>query len=266
METGDSDRDPDLQRQFFDLVLPLEGVKDGFDTVPRPVDLELANEGIPKGHIAFMGDFNPDNKGILLIAGKPASGKSAVSKKLISEWDEASTRVSISHLSTGDTLRAIASGELNSQFKRDVKKQAENLRQALPLPYSLVADVLLEALDAKTERLILLDGHPRYPEEINDTLGFARVTGRKILGLVEITVPDEVAKARMISRQKEGEKKFELVDVERRIDEYRETLGITILGLVQGHGLSYHELINDGTIEDTVLALGSIILSKYKPN
>ena len=263
METGDTSRDPDLQRQFFDLVLPLEGIKDGFDTFPRPIEPELTNEGIPKGHIVNMGDFNPHNNGLLLIAGKPASGKTTVSKKLVSAWDEAGTGISLTHVSTGDTLRSIASGEINSQFKRDVKSHSDELRQALPLPYSLVADVLLEALNTRTERLILLDGHPRYPEEINDTLGFARFTRRKILGLVELTVPDEVAKTRMLSRQKQGEKKFEEADVERRIAEYRETLGITILGLVAGHKIEYHEIKSEKVVERVAEDLGKIVLSKY---
>ena len=66
--TGKSDRSPlsAAEQAIFNQIASTNEISpviltvtDGYDPTPRPFELEegLRNEGLPIGHIAFMGDF-----------------------------------------------------------------------------------------------------------------------------------------------------------------------------------------------------------------
>lgn len=256
------DRDGSSRDQSPNQGVPLEGVKDGYDPFPRPVPPELCDTGtIPAGHIAYVGDFRTPPGYILLLAGKPASGKSTISRVFIENIVPTELPdVTVAHISVGDRLRDIARGDVFSHHAEDVATYAGQLLQAQPLPHSLVAKVVQEAVFEKDETVVLLDGYPRFEEQLNDYQLLARRVGRKTIGLVEFATSDELVTERLLARPtRVGEQDNNEETIQARLDEYHSTVSRTIAAIIRSSLINYHEISTSGSVEYGAKQLSRII-------
>jgi adenylate kinase len=138
-------------------------------------------------------------KNLILIHGKPGSGKSTVSRI-------AAERLrNVYHFSMGDELRSRALEGKPSRYSDELKEQAEALRQALPVPAHLAANVFEECVETSPHDTIIVDGYPQYPDRLprfNETL---EKVDAKVVAIVLIEVPDVVAAERIRGRAQRAE-------------------------------------------------------------
>jgi adenylate kinase len=135
---------------------------------------------------------------IILIGGMPGSGKSRLGKSLANELR---TEMSIEHLSTGDLVRAIGRGAIQSHFSKQIHKHLTGPNSQQLLPNEIIYTVIDEALTAhsSTEHL-LVDGYPRTIDQFDDLTEIARYDDRKTSGAIITATSDDMAVLRMIKR------------------------------------------------------------------
>ncbi len=249
----DFGEDGALQNDFIKMVLPLAGEEDGFDAFPRPLPPELRETGdLPTGHLAFVGDYGEFAGYIMLLAGKPASGKTTISRMLI----EAAARgefqgVTVTHISAGDRLRDIGQGNTQSLYADEVASYTVKLKHAQPLPHSLVAQVIQEAVLESEETLVLLDGYPRFDEQLNDYQMLARHTGRKTIGLVEFIASDELVTERLLERgARTGEQNPNEALIKARLEEYHTSVARTIETIRRASIIEYRAIPVSGEVKE----------------
>jgi adenylate kinase len=133
-------------------------------------------------------------KQLILVHGKPGCGKSTASRLTAEKLGD------VYHFSMGDELRARALEGKPSKHSQALMEQAEALRQALPVPPQIAADVFEECVETSPYDTIIVDGYPQYPDRMprfNETLGDV---GAKVLAIAIIDVPDELAAERIRGR------------------------------------------------------------------
>ncbi len=100
------------------------------------------------------------NGEIILVQGPPGSGKGTLSKEYVAENEKTQ------HVSTGDLVRSIRSGEQDSNYKDIVQ---ECFEQRTLMPDEVFVDIILEKItNPDTDvKLTLLDGFPQNYEDWN---------------------------------------------------------------------------------------------------
>jgi adenylate kinase family enzyme len=136
---------------------------------------------------------------LLLLTGKPYSGKSTIAKKLASETSPKNTK----HFSIGDRLRGIASGEIESDHTAAVRQHSEALKQHQAiadqeLPVKLFTEFI--GIHSRVD-LVLLDGFPRYADRISGFQTATKEIGTKLLAVCLVDVSDDVVRQRASGRE-----------------------------------------------------------------
>lgn len=176
---------------------------------------------------------------VMLIAGGPYTGKSTVAARFAANDPTGSIR----HLSMGDHVRGIVSGEIESEYAEALRSELEGLKKHIPAPHSTTLGIFHEYMAAnESAALVAVDGHPRDADraalrevgaiavcrfDISDAGAIARSQGRK--QRFDDTPEDEAAVLERIARYKEGtlpvldalalEFPFYVLDGSRPIDE-----------------------------------------------
>lgn len=160
-------------------------------------------------------------KNAILLHGKPGSGKSSCISVAL-ERASLTTYDSRHHFSVGSHLRSVAAGDTPSQFAREVRKGTEQLGNHEPITHEVVNAVVAEYLGAISARsLVVIDGYPKYIEQIPPFEENVRLAGATILSIMHVVVPDEVAINRMASRGvRAGETGLDLEFAQRRLAEH----------------------------------------------
>ena len=126
----------------------------------------------------------------LVLLGAPGAGKGTVAQELVAEFG-------VAHISTGDLLRAAVKGgtELGIQAKKYM--DAGEL-----VPDQLVIDLVKERLAADdAQQGFILDGFPRNMVQAKKLWDALQQAGMKLDYVVEILLPREVAKNRIMGRR-----------------------------------------------------------------
>ena len=126
----------------------------------------------------------------LVLLGAPGAGKGTVAQELVAEFG-------VAHISTGDLLRAAVKGgtELGIQAKKYM--EAGEL-----VPDQLVIDLVKERLAADdAQQGFILDGFPRNMVQAKKLWDALQQAGMKLDYVVEILLPREVAKNRIMGRR-----------------------------------------------------------------
>ena len=146
---------------------------------------------------------------IILLGGKPGSGKSRLGRELAAELEPG---ISAEHLSLGEQVRAIGRGALSS-YSREVIAHLDSPHPEKPLPdelaYGLVSEALVRADEA---HLILLDGYPRYASQIESVYELAIKDERWLDGMIITDTNDEIALARMLKRNERNAYRYTKVE------------------------------------------------------
>lgn len=151
-------------------------------------------------------------KKLALFIGAPGSGKTTNAEL------QASSNEQISHYSTGDLLRAeVASGsELGKLLDSYMSK-------GLIVPIEHAIKTITNALLLAPTPYIIIDGYPRSLEQLDALEQFlSSSTDVKLCGVVEIFVSDEVAKERVVGRNRGADDN--LAVFENRLNLYKEPL------------------------------------------
>ena len=178
---------------------------------------------------------------LLVIGGKPYSGKSTISKAFV-EFDGDKV---ISHLSMGERLRAISCGAIASRHTALVSNSAQQLKNHAPVPAEAPILVFEEFVDENPSDLIVLDGFPRYMNRLQTFKESAQRLGTNIIAVCKVNVGTEVIYERSHDRGQRYEDIAENVAfIDRRLAEFRDGPLQVITALSKEY--PYYEL--DGTL------------------
>ena len=191
---------------------------------------------------------------LLLIGGKPFSGKSSISKS----FAEANSGIVVKHLSMGDRLRAINRGEVVSRYSDDLSVDTNNLKAHKPIAdREKPIGVFEEFIEQEPADLYILDAFPRYPDRLGIFNRSIQGMGAKILAVCLVDVPDEISLARSKGRaQRYGDVKEDEAFVRGRLQDFDSGAMPVLTTLSQ----DYPYYVIDGTqsIESSVAELNRI--------
>lgn len=142
-------------------------------------------------------------RSIIHIGGSPGSGKShlaeAVARGLRQEKDISAERISL-----GDRLRHIGRGVIWSAYQAEIQYHLTSPATTdLPFDDDIVERVVGDALsepDIRDVDVLILDGYPRYPLQVDTLAYLALLGGRCTPGALVTKVDDNTALARMLKR------------------------------------------------------------------
>jgi adenylate kinase len=125
----------------------------------------------------------------IILIGPPGAGKGTHAPRM-------SEKLGVPHLSTGDMLRAAVAE------KTELGKKADGIMKAGKLvPDDLVNSIVEEALSKpNAKKGFILDGYPRTLGQTKALDAFLAKKGRKINYVIQIQVPDEILKERILGR------------------------------------------------------------------
>ncbi len=161
-----------------------------------------------------MKNFERD---IILIGGKPGSGKSRLSREIALELGK-TDGCSAEHISIGDHIRKIGTGAIRSAYGKLIE---EHLTET---PHELIDDeIICEILAGRIARsgntdLLLIDGMPRRKSQIDVISTIADQEKRTIRGLIVTHTSDEIAQLRLSIRAlRAGRNKVEVSTIALRL-------------------------------------------------
>jgi len=162
---------------------------------------------------------------IIIIHGVPGAGKSTHSRKL--------TQYSINerpifHISAGELLRAIRTGEINSTFSNQVNSP----EAPSPLDHELVNNIIFERICSyPPNSIVLVDGYPSFPDAVDPFMETIREGNHNLLGCLHLKISIETSISRLTIRGVRKGERF--IDITPHVAEkrYREYLTHTIAAI-----------------------------------
>ena len=187
------------------------------------------------------------NPELILIAGKPYSGKSTIAAEFARKEEPSSVK----HLSMGDHVRAILAGDIESGYAEQLKAGIEDLKRHIPMPPETTLGIFTEFMNAQTETdLIVVDGHPT-PSDI---------TALHELGAIavcKVEISDDTVYARSAERtQRFTDAPEDRAAVQRRLEYFAQNT----LPVLEQMALEFpfHELDGEKPMEENAAALSGI--------
>lgn len=130
----------------------------------------------------------------IVIFGAPGAGKGTQSEKMIKHYG-------LGHISTGDVLRnEIKNG---TELGKTAKGYIDNGQL---IPDDLMIDILANVYDSfgKDHAGVIFDGFPRTIAQAEALKKMLAKRGHKIAAMIELKVPEEELKTRLVKRGKES--------------------------------------------------------------
>ncbi len=159
---------------------------------------------------------------LIIISGKPYSGKSSLSRELSKKKYGSS---SIRSLPMGERLRAIGSGKIHSHYSEMLARNTNALKQHMPVPKEAALGVFEEFITKNAGSLIILDGFPRYPDRLEGFEQSLSDLNASVVAVCRIDIDDET----VYKRSEEREQRYSDVPedfsfVERRLLDYKQNM------------------------------------------
>lgn len=179
---------------------------------------------------------------IAAINGAPGSGKSTLAKKFKESVPN------VYHVSAGDRLRAINTGQADSKYKDALLAQTSQLRESRPVDHELVTKIIFEFVEqCPTSAIVLLDGYPRYIDQINIFFDTLNSQGHLYLGALHLRISQATSIDRIVHRgTRIGEKPVTEEFVKWRFQEYN-NLTVPAVEL-----LTHYGPVIDVNVEDSL--------------
>lgn len=148
----------------------------------------------------------------IVIFGAPGSGKGTQSERIVNKY-------AISHLSTGDVLRA------EMKAGTDLGKVAQGyIAQGQLLPDNLIVDMLASRLDGlKDSNGVIYDGFPRTIAQAEALKKMLAERGQQVTVMLDLDVPEDELMKRLILRgQQSGRADDNEETIRKRLTVYHE--------------------------------------------
>ena len=154
---------------------------------------------------------------IIVVHGFPGSGKTTQSKRLLKLSTE---NCPIYHISAGERLRAIRTGEFQSRYGDQVNKpDAPKM-----LDHNLVNAIMFEYVSScPPESVVLVDGFPRFKDAVEPFISAIQEGDHNFLGSLHLEISLETSRSRLEGRGiRRGERFLEITEdvVEKRFWEH----------------------------------------------
>lgn len=155
---------------------------------------------------------------LFLIGGPPGSGKTSVAERI-------AQAKSMDHLSMGNHLRLIGRQAIRSRYYHELLLERQQLAASGRMPTRLVLAITEEyLLDQQRRPTVLVDGYPRYREQVQPFFDLVGRLGIEPAGLIHLSVPEDVAVQRMLSRgRRDGEHEADRQFAVERVREHNAT-------------------------------------------
>jgi len=144
---------------------------------------------------------------IIVVHGPPYSGKSTQSKRL-TEYSIGGR--SIHHVSSGNLLRAIRTGEIQSVFGHIVNVHKDAGRVDDRVVNGIMFEFISKCPD---DSIILVDGYPRFKDAVGLFVDEVNNSGHTLLGCINVDISLNTSLARFPERgTRKGERLVEVND------------------------------------------------------
>lgn len=156
---------------------------------------------------------------LIVMNGVPCAGKSTIAKAFVA----AATDIKARHLPMGERLRGISSGQIPSMHSPALAGDSANLKKHTQVhDPNLPISVFEEFIDQEPADLVILDGFPRYPDRLDGFKKSIKKIGSELLAVCEVSVPEDVVRARSHAREQRHEDvKEDDAFIQKRLDEYQ---------------------------------------------
>lgn len=173
---------------------------------------------------------------MILIHGKPGLGKSTLARSVTDALNAGKTHAAC--FSIGARLRAISAGEIASQYSGELLSEHDTLyRHAHVNDPVIIHGVVAEYLRSVAEDIVIIDGHPRYMEMVDEYERVLNECGWYTALVVIIDGSDELAHERMSERHRDENGITE--DQSWRLADYALTMG-PVLNWLAAHYPTLH--------------------------
>lgn len=155
---------------------------------------------------------------IIVVQGPPGSGKSTLASRLESEGIK--DRHNFTHISAGDRLRAIRTGQITSRYKDMVGQPG----QSKMIDHYIMTGLMFEAMEVPSiAPVALFDGYPRFVDAVPLFLEGVLQGQHKLLGTLLLELSKEAAVARIKGRgTRLGESLVSDEFIQRRYEDFLE--------------------------------------------
>lgn len=156
---------------------------------------------------------------IIVVHGPPYSGKSTQSKRLTEYSIDGK---SIHHMSSGNLLRAIRTGEIESAFGSIVNDHKDERR----VDDKVVNGTMFEFVSKCPENsIVLVDGYPRFKDAVSLFVDEIDTAGHKLLGCITVDISLDTSLTRFPERGTRRGERFAVVNdevVKKRYSEHED--------------------------------------------
>lgn len=137
-------------------------------------------------------------KSLIMLIGASGTGKTTLGRSATKELQK---EMSVEHISTGNLVRYIGSGAVASAFRQEILTHLLGDNPNERLDDDIIKGIISEAIWDSSADLILLDGAPRTPHQVDDISELAVKDQRKIAGaLLTFVASREQNIARLLKR------------------------------------------------------------------
>lgn len=152
---------------------------------------------------------------IVLLGGLPGSGKTTLAESIVR------TSKRYSFVSIGDRLRDIVAGTIRSAYTDRVREEMELLSHSMRMNENTVSSVVIEAINDLKTPVVLLDGYPRFVDQIQPLKASLDVAEIDLRGMLYITTNHDEAVRRVVERgSRAGERVVDEAYARERVESY----------------------------------------------